>query len=375
MSIPKDRQPTAKASRQSNLELLRILMMILIVAHHFAIYSSFDFSSASSPMSRIWLYLLRLGGKIGVNVYVLISGYFLVRKDSLSLEKAIRLWLQIFFYAIGIWLLLVFFGKENFSFKLLIQGLTPVTTAPYWFASTYFVLYLCTPFINRFLNSLDRLHYRKMLLGCLIMWSVIPTLTKRSFQCSNLVWFFAMYSLAGYVRLHVDIRSISKKRCAIAALLSIGFAYLFAVMIDALCCARPSLARYSSYSTYFYDMYKLPVVIASLSLFLLFLATEIRPGKRINLLASASFGVYLIHEHPFLRDLLWGSIVKGRMYENSPLLIPFSLFSIAAVYILCSLIELARIHLLENRYAKAVQAVAVKAPLFLSRLLQKLKKR
>ena len=67
-----------KAKRQSNFELLRIISMILIIAHHYAIHGGFELSKQAFSAQLFFLQVLSYGGKLGVNLFVLISGYFLV---------------------------------------------------------------------------------------------------------------------------------------------------------------------------------------------------------------------------------------------------------------------------------------------------------
>ena len=62
--------------RKSNFELLRIIAMIMIVFHHFAIFSESKFDINLITLNRLWNQFIRMGGKIGVNIFVLISGYF-----------------------------------------------------------------------------------------------------------------------------------------------------------------------------------------------------------------------------------------------------------------------------------------------------------
>ena len=93
---------TAKAPRQSNIELLRIVAMIMIIAHHFSFHGGFKFSSDTITATRFWVQFLLIGGKIGVNIFMLISGYFLVSARSLKTNKVLKLWLQIFTYSVGI---------------------------------------------------------------------------------------------------------------------------------------------------------------------------------------------------------------------------------------------------------------------------------
>ncbi len=71
-----------KKLRDSNLELFRIITMLLIVAHHYVVNSGLtapDGPIFAEPLSSDSLYLLLIGawGKIGINCFVLITGYFI----------------------------------------------------------------------------------------------------------------------------------------------------------------------------------------------------------------------------------------------------------------------------------------------------------
>lgn len=62
--------------RDSNLELLRIISMLLIVTHHYALHG-FNFLNLDLTSNKIVLNFLVSGGKIGVNIFILLSAYFL----------------------------------------------------------------------------------------------------------------------------------------------------------------------------------------------------------------------------------------------------------------------------------------------------------
>ena len=72
-------------SRYSNIELLRIVSMFMIISQHFGMYSGFDFSESDSFLNYAWVRFLQFGGKIGVNIFVLIAGYFLVTSEKHNL--------------------------------------------------------------------------------------------------------------------------------------------------------------------------------------------------------------------------------------------------------------------------------------------------
>ena len=57
-------------TKKSNLELLRIINMLLIIAHHLAVHTPFTFENVHI---KYIVYFLSLGGKIGVNSFILLS--------------------------------------------------------------------------------------------------------------------------------------------------------------------------------------------------------------------------------------------------------------------------------------------------------------
>ena len=69
---------SAKAVRNSNLELYRVIVMVLIVAHHYFVNSGLVelASTSQDSFKSIYLYLFGMWGKTGINCFVLITGYF-----------------------------------------------------------------------------------------------------------------------------------------------------------------------------------------------------------------------------------------------------------------------------------------------------------
>ena len=91
-----------KKVRDSNLELFRIVTMLIIVAHHYVVNSGYlelikEFGATSS--NSLFLLLFGWGGKTGINCFVLITGYFMV-KSQITLNKFLKLFLEIEFYSI-----------------------------------------------------------------------------------------------------------------------------------------------------------------------------------------------------------------------------------------------------------------------------------
>ena len=67
--------------RDSNIELYRILVMFMIVAHHYVVNSGLIDVMKESPTSpnSIFFYLFGMWGKTGINCFVMITGYFMCK--------------------------------------------------------------------------------------------------------------------------------------------------------------------------------------------------------------------------------------------------------------------------------------------------------
>lgn len=349
-------------SRESSIELLRIISMILIVFHHFAVHGGFEWDTSDVSVTRFWYNLIIMGGKIGVNIFVLISGYYLVNSErkKVDLYKIFKFVGQVWFYSLVIFIISLIFGWRNIAdigITSFIEALFPITFSQWWFASTYFVLYLIHPFLNKLLFSLDQSLYQKLLLILVVCWSVIPTFTTSLYQSNSLLWFITLYAIAGYIRLYGLNSKFSTKHYAVFLLISSFLTYATSIIFTILGARWPFFA---SCVTYFYGQEKITVMLVSISCFMVFATLKMNYHKWINVIASTTFGIYLIHDDPMIRQRLWIYLFKNADYQDSILLIPYSIISVALVFIVCSLIDLLRQFVIERPYMKLVKHISAK---------------
>ena len=337
--------------RESSFELLRIISMVMIIFHHFAVHSGFEWDAASLPVSCFWCNFISMGGQIGVNIFVLISGYFLVNSKSriFNFKRILKFWGQVFFYSIAIYLIFALTGtKSN-----VLNALFPITSSAWWFASTYFVLFLLHPFLNKLIACLDQKSYQNLLGLLIICWGIIPTLTGSQYAGNDLTWFVTLYVVSGYVRIYGLNPKLTSRRyfmlCGIFTVLT----YLLSLVYTILG------AKWNvSLTTYYYGQVKLPVLLISVTLFMAFAGLKMRYHKWINVIASATFGVYLIHDHDLVRPFLWLNVFQNAQYQDSFVLIPYSIMAVAIVYAVCTLMDLLRQQTIEKVYLRLVNSYA-----------------
>lgn len=334
-------EKTPGKQRQSNFELLRIVAMVLIVSLH---YQEFGFilpETQTVTANYLLLRFLGFGGHMAVDIFVLISGYFMVNQHF-SMKKAIKLWVQTAFYALAFAVIFFAFGKAG------LRDLADAFFAPangmYWFITTYLLLYILSDFINVMIHALSR---EKL---CLLIWimltvvSLLPTFLSIRPGASNLFLFVTLYIIGAYIRLYSP-KFFESKRCL---LYGVGFHWLCFIASAVLLAFREKIPVLGRVADRMSSVTDATIILSAVLIFAGFKNLKIKDSAFINTLAASAMGVYLIHANPFANHLIWVDILHTPAYLDSPILIVHALGSIAAVYISCTLIDLLYRRLVES---------------------------
>ena len=335
--------------RNSSIELLRIISMVMIMFHHFAYHGNFEWNYNEITIPHLWYNFILMGGKVGVNIFVLISGFFLIENTERLFQpkKLLKFWGQVVFYSITTYFLSIVLQINNFDIKQIIKICFPITYPGWWFASTYFMLYLIHPFLNKLLHDLNKNVYQYLILLLVLCWSIIPTLTTQLFESNSLLWFITLYVIAGYAKIYGFNERLKSKHYFFLFLIVLVCSYLISVSFLVLGTKRNELAVHA---IDFFGMERFPILLMALFLFMTFSKLKIKYNKWINVIASATFGVYLIHDSSYIRYYIWWNIFKINQYQESLFLIPYSILVVFIIYVLCTGIEMVRKVLLERPY-------------------------
>lgn len=335
--------------RNSSIELLRIISMVMIMFHHFAYHGNFEWNYNEITIPHLWYNFILMGGKVGVNIFVLISGFFLIENTERLFQpkKLLKFWGQVVFYSITTYFLSIVLQINNFDIKQIIKICFPITYPGWWFASTYFMLYLIHPFLNKLLHDLNKNVYQYLILLLVLCWSIIPTLTTQLFESNSLLWFITLYAIAGYAKIYGFNERLKSKHYFFLFFIVLVCSYLVSVSFLVLGTKRNELAVHA---IDFFGMERFPILLMSFFLFMTFAKLKIKFNKWINVIASATFGVYLIHDSSYIRYYIWWDIFKINQYQESLFLIPYSILVVFIVYVLCTGIEMVRKVLLERPY-------------------------
>lgn len=286
--------PLRSPARASNFELLRLLAMLLVLILH-ANYLTFHFPTTealhSQPLGslgRIWSEALAI---VGVNVFVLISGYFGIR---LRIKGMVSLLFQAAFYTVGIYLTLVALDLEPFQTKAFLRTFFPLDRSKEWFLPTYLSLMIFAPLLNSFIQKQSK----QMLRNYLIFFYILSTLfgflsDQLEVQYGySLISFCGIYLLGRYFRLYPEEINHYKTTTLIGIYLGISFAQSLALFAYGYVSGQSIVAnaltgKFLSYVS------PLNILMAA-ALFLAFSRLKIE-SRAINWIASSTFAVYLIH--------------------------------------------------------------------------------
>lgn len=329
-------------------------MMFLIVAHHYVINSglmdAFDTGIASTTSSNyVFLSLWGMWGKTGINVFILISGYFMCT-SSLTVRRYCKVLLEWAFYHFGLYFILLIAGYETVGperiFDLLF-GIFRYANGSGNFMNSFLIFYLFIPFMNIFIRSITKAEFKKFVLLLVFVFTILSTFFFNKVIFGEVFWFIAVYFIGAYLRLYPPAWSESLKDSGRLLFLSLIFAYgsvVFMILIG-------SVFNAGSAWFFMYDANRLGAVLVSIMLFVTFKNLNIGYFKVINLIAKTTFGVLLIHANSSAwREFMWIDLLHVNTFYALPLLVLIyrSVLIVAGVFISCSLIDIIRIYLIER---------------------------
>ncbi len=344
-----------KKGRQSSAELLRIIAMLLIVLSHFSFYGVNEITPIYEMKPCFNKYMLESVqlGFLGVDIFTIIAGYFGV-KSAFKATKLIKLILQVFFYSVVIFAVMCAAGIIEFSIKEAVKALFPAIFKKYWFFSAYILLYILSPFINKLINSLNRKNHLILIAVLWLIWGLIPLVSGSDFYGTHFSELLILYLVGSYLRIYPDnIFSKAKTRKILLAA-SIAFFPISVALMNGL---THISGYFNNHYTYFYSEMSLNTIIAAAALVITFVNLNMKQSRFINIAASCTFGVYLIHDNPYFREYLWSSLIKANEKLYSPSLIVYMIACAAVIFTVCAIIDLLRQTIIEKPVMSAVNRI------------------
>lgn len=331
------------AKRNVGIDLFKVFAMFLVVLLHVFWHGSRDVVDAWNSKAALpgtgteySMFFLRAFCCCCVNCFALATGYISVVK-SFKWRRLALLWLQTVFWGlvcVAAFKILAPYIGIKVSSRHFGDALKPIICETYWYFSAYAGMFALMPFMNAAMNSMSVKSLRNAVFAMVVMFSVVPTVAGKDVFGTALgfsVWWLSfMYIIGGYARLGGLAEKVSARTAATVALV----AWLVS--------AGLALAMFK-HKQVFLNYISINILLLSVSFLVLFAKV-----KNVNTvlcwiarLAPYTFGVYLIHEHPFVKGQLRNRFLW--IYSLDPVTSVLCAVAVsAAIFLVCAGLDFVR---------------------------------
>ena len=347
-----------KKERDSGMELLRILAILMVICVHMFSYGGFyEAAKAIGGHVHSTALLMKVVTRPAVNIFVLITGYFMINQPfalKKSMRRSFSVYQKMLFYSVVLTVIFLILGPEYLiekgkmmePWQAIFKGLCPMTSQTWYFLTNYLLLCLLIPFLNMGLQILTKKEYRVLLLILVLFLSVWASLLpvrpfrlvfenfgyENALRGKNVFHFILIYVIGGYIGMYVEPKKKPDVRFLIGAAATVLVNYLLYTRLPAWFSYGSIVMKYSN-----------PLVIANAVFLLMFFKDLHFRSRPVNLLASTTLGVYAISEFRFLRTFLWrwlhfDKADCGNIFKNVLMIALYALI----VFFGCAVIDLLR---------------------------------
>lgn len=327
--------------RDSKIEFLRIIAMFLIILGHIIYYTNWHYN-AMTVSHQVSIQSLWIGAKLGVNLFFLITGYFLIRQTALKSFKIAHLWITTLFYSWMILMLTLIFYPHLIKLGALIKSVFPILGGYYWFISTYIFLILLAPILNKVLATLSQKEYCILLIvgfGYLFILATFFT-NKTTGSNNTLITAIYLYCCGGYIRLyrhnshHLQAHYLIHLIILLSMLVFlIGSIYVLDLLI------KNGFIKANNHRFFYFADGNSPFeLIGALELFLVFLQLPSFHNRWINKIATTTLPMYLLHDNYLSHYLIINQWIHATKYQYTNKVQLYCLFwAIVLVFILAAI--------------------------------------
>ncbi|MBQ7214678.1 MAG: acyltransferase [Synergistaceae bacterium] len=341
---------TSDKQYNPGIDALKFIAVISIVLFHFADKGVVDLKASEITLNWVILSVCKMGGGLGNCIFALITGWLSVNRNF-DARKILKLCVQVWIASVIGQIAYCGITGTMPGMKDLVKTVFPITLNTYWYFSSYIVIYMLMPYINKTLDEIGRRQHKVLSVILFVLFSVIPTFTTTKWLVgiNQIAMMITLYVFGNYCRRYID--KTQKMKMAIIICLSGLFIFL----------SELAIRKFTSFDPYYFtwEMNKTPIVVFSTALFLLGVTSRSREYMLVKIISKHAFGIYLIHIG-WIRPLLFKRLFANDKYYTSPVMSLQMVACLLIVIAACVAIDYVYWRLYNSMLAKTVNRLGEK---------------
>lgn len=275
-----------KSVRSSNFELLRIFSMMLILVHH-------QICHGVPSSSSIVFFATDSFAIIGVDLFILISGYFGIRLTWKSFLNLV--FICMFYKVVHLCVDTFILGIHHQLYEWGLKPIFVVSRSGGWFVQVYFMLMFISPLLNKALDNLSEKEWKLSLfllsfISFYLGWALHNYSDGAGYTLMNFVY---IYVVGAAIRHYELLSKLEIKWIYVMLLIGIGGTFIGLIINK----VRILPISFTAYNSPF-------VVLTAGAMFCIF--CKMRIQKRwINRIAMSVLPVYLLTDGGNLSKLFY----------------------------------------------------------------------
>ena len=288
-----------KVIRNSSIELLKVIAMLMIALSHSAQRDEI-FSK-----SIVYLAFIRQLGQIGNAIFIICSAFFLIDSNKTKKEKILNIIIDSFMISM-IFLTSALLSGVNIPPETIIRQFMPISLGNNWFISCYLLFYIIHHYLNIIIEQLNKKKFTRLIVG-LLVYLFLQFLFKNKLYYSYLIGFAIIYFVVAYIKKYFYSFMKNRKINLIVLIISTILSFsLIAITYE----LGTRFEFFNDKILYWNRFINFIILAIGFSLFNLFNSIKFK-NKFINKIASLSLLFYLIHDNMIFRDY-----IKPILYDN-----------------------------------------------------------
>lgn len=252
----------------------------------------------------------------------------------------------------GVSLLIAFLVNKQITYNAILGMLIPITKQSYWFVSCYVLLICLQPMLNLIIEKTDEKQLKCFVIELIFLFSIVPTFLPWSkgitSSGTDVIWFITIYFLMAYVKKYGNEISLFQNKAFGWYLMVLGI--VIGVILDYISVWILHRININNVEKIFYFNNSTMFLAAAFGLFLIFKNMDNNKISRwVCVPASTTFGIYLLHDNPLVRENIWEILEKIFPYSQSLITNIMNCFlKVVVIFMIGMIVELIRQYLFKK---------------------------